>query len=449
MTTLIEEHSAGVLDALQARLGEKFEVWYRGLKFIPAGDNTVDIPVPNLYYKEWVERELKVPIEEAFQTVAGFVPEIRFLVVSSQETLPAIRPTAAPASPTTNPPFFLKEELTFASYVVGPSNRLAHAAAAAVSEAPGSAYNPLFIHGGVGLGKTHLLQAICHAGLKENPALRILYVSCEGFVNDYISALQRGKMEAFRARYRNTDILVIDDVHFLANKENSQEEFFHTFNALHGARRQIVLSSDSPPQDIPRLKEQLVSRFRWGFEAHIDSPTYEMRVAIARRKAEAMMARAQQRFSISDETYAAIAQLIPANIRELEGYVTRVLGVAFLSHRTVNAELVREVLGNPQDGAKPVSIADIQRLVAGYYQLRITDLQSKHWTKTTSQARQLAIYLSKKHTSHSLKEIGSFFGGKDHTTILYAIARIEKKLSLDPHLQAAHDHIQSTLTHAP
>jgi len=297
------------------------------------------------------------------------------------------------------------------------------AAAVAVSENPATLYNPLFIHGGVGLGKTHLLQAICHAILKRTPTAKVLYLSCEDFVNGYIYAIQKKTLEAFRSRYRNADVLVVDDIHFLADKEGSQEEFFHTFNALHMAGRQMILSSDQPAADIRSLTQQLLSRFRSGFEARIMSPAYETRLAILRGKADA------RRVEVNQEVLGYIASIVETNIRELEGALTKVLGYAALAKRPVDLQLAQEVLREvPAPIPASLSIAEIQQVVARYFHKKVSDLHSRRWTKSTSQARQICIYLCRKFTGTSLEELGSHFGGKDHTTMLYSIRKVEKLL---------------------
>lgn len=408
-----------------------FNTWYQNLDFIQVEEDLYYIPVPNMYYKELADRELLKPIEDAFDKVFHKRPRIVFKVVQGVEPEAQIQmPKALKIEGTVYPPPQLNENYTFEYFVVGPSNRLAYAAAYSVAESPAKMHNPLFIHGSVGLGKTHLLQAICHELLKRYTNTRILYSSCEGFVNDYISAVQRGKFETFRNKYRGADILIIDDIHFLANKEGSQEEFFHTFNTLHGACKQIVLSSDSPPKDIPTLEERLVSRFNWGFVARMDPPTYETRVAILYKKAERM---GQE---IPKDVIEYIAERVQSNIRDLESAINKIIFSATLGAK-IDIELTRTMLDETYHGTKSfqITIDAIQQSVCKYYNISKEDLVSKHWTKTISLARHVGIYLVRQFTHYSLKEIGQAFGGKDHATIMYALSRMERQYRQDPRLR--------------
>ena len=344
-------------------------------------------------------------------------------------------PAASIASPTPPPALPIREEgkqttlngkYTFQSYVVGPSNRFAHAATLAVSENLGTLYNPLFIHGGVGLGKTHLLQSLCHAVLEENPYTKIIYLSCENFVNDYIAAVRGGGLNEFRRRYRNADLLVVDDVHFLVGKEASQEEFFHTFNTLHISQRQIVLSSDQPANDIPTLKDHLLSRFASGLEARIDAPTFETRLSILTDRAKA------QGKDLPGEVLTYIASTIQNNVRELEGAVTKVVGLSALSNRPLTLELAQEALRESfTPRISTVTLGRIQETVAHYYRIKVSDFRSRTWRKSTSLPRQICIYLCRKKTSHSLAEIGEAFAGKDHSTIIYSVKKVEKLMTKD------------------
>jgi chromosomal replication initiator protein len=341
-------------------------------------------------------------------------------------------PVPADGGPPAPSPFVHHLIYTFENFIEGPSNRFALAAAKAVSENPARQYNPLFIHGGVGLGKTHLLQAVCRAVLDRNPSAKVLYLSCEAFVNDYIYAIQKSKLEAFRARYRNADLLVVDDIHFLADKEGSQEEFFHTFNTLHLASRQVILSSDQPAEDIRSLKQHLLSRFRSGLDVKISPPTYETRLAILRRKADARWK------DVPQDVLGFIAQAVETNIRELEGALTKVMGYAALSSRSVDLELAREVLQDaPVAAPASLNISNVQHAVARYFNKKVTELQARRRTKSTSLARQICIYLCRQLIpSASLQELGNHFGGKDHTTMLYSIKKIELLLPTNPTLRS-------------
>jgi chromosomal replication initiator protein len=462
MSALAAETRRSILTRLEQAVPEAiFQTWCRNLVIEEVGENAFEVPVPNAFYRDWLEREIRRPLEEAFRLEFGRSPELAFCISDSAGAMAVFAPAppsrlrASPAGtapetrgaapsrtavetprpaaslrPAASGDLVLNPAYTFDTFVAGPTNRVAHAAALSVAEGGGTVYNPFFVHGGVGLGKTHLLQGICHAILARNPYARILYLSCENFVNEYIAALQKGRIEDFRRRMRGADVLVIDDVHFLAGKDSSQEEFFHTFNALHLAQRRIVLSSDSGPKEIRTLKEQLVSRFLAGFEARIDPPTFEMRVAILRRKAEL-----KQR-GIPEEVLSFIASAVDTNIRELEGAVNKLIAYATLSGRAVDLDLAREALKEAgAHAAARLGIPRVQEVVARYYGKKVADLRARTWTKSTSKARQIAMFLCREATSHSLAEIGSLFGGKDHSTVVYALKRIEAGLADDEALR--------------
>jgi chromosomal replication initiator protein len=454
MTPITTVEKAKILSFLESRLEAKvYDTWCRSLELEAVDDNQVRVPTANPFYRDWLEKLLRKPLEDAFLQLFGRAPEIVFQVGANAAAFPDRPAEAAPrvlaadvrevgaVEPPPNRDFPFNPSYTFENFIEGPSNRMAYAAAVAVSENPATLYNPLFIHGGVGLGKTHLLQAICHAILVRNPSAKVLYLSCEDFVNGYIYALQKRELEAFRSRYRNADVLVVDDIHFLADKEGSQEEFFHTFNALHLAGKQMILSSDQPAQDIRSLKQQLLSRFRSGFEAKIMAPTYETRLAILRRKADARWK------DIPQEVLGYIASMVETNIRELEGALTKVMGYAALSKRSPDLDLAKEVLRDAEPPASsPLSVSEIQQVVARYYNRKVSDLQSRRWTKSTSQIRQICIYLCRKLTSASLEELGSHFGGKDHTTMLYSVRKIEKLLDQDSGVRADVERLTRELT---
>ncbi|HEY3225905.1 MAG TPA: chromosomal replication initiator protein DnaA [Planctomycetota bacterium] len=454
MTALAPETRESILTRLEQAVPPAiFQTWCRNLAIEEVAENTFEVPVPNAFYRDWLEREIRRPLEEAFRQVFGRAPGLAFRISDSAEAMavfapppPAPRPAARAVPPRPAPAaaasgdLVLNPNYTFDTFVAGPTNRVAHAAALSVAEGGGNVYNPFFVHGGVGLGKTHLLQAICHSVLARNPYARILYLSCEHFVNEYIGALQKGRIEDFRRRMRGADALVIDDVHFLAGKDSSQEEFFHTFNALHMAQRRIVLSSDSGPKEIRTLKEQLVSRFLAGFEARVDPPTFEMRVAILRRKAEL-----KQR-EIPEDVLSFVASAVDTNIRELEGAVNKLIAYATLSGRAVDLALAREALKDVgSGGAPPIGIPRIQEFVARYYGKKVADLRTRTWTKSISKARQVAMFLCKEMTSHSLAEIGSFFGGKDHSTVVYGLKRVQRGLESDEVLRGEVDSLRRLL----
>jgi len=324
----------------------------------------------------------------------------------------------------------LSPDLAFEHFVVGPENRLAHAAAMAVAEKPGRAYNPFFIHGGVGLGKTHLLQAVCQAMLRRSSRTRIVYISCNTFMDLFHDAVRAGRMSDFRSRFRTADVLVIDDIHFLSKHEQTQEEFFHTFNALYQAGKQLVLSSDAPPHEIPDLEERLTSRFSCGLVARIDRPSYETRVAILKSKA------ALHDLQLPDEVPAYIAARIDSNIRELEGALTKVRGMAMAHNVPVSLDLAKSALNEsqPLTGAGQPTIQSIIETVSRFYDVKLTDLLSKRRHKSVALPRQVCMWLARKHTRYSLEEIGGYFGGRDHTTVMHAIKTINTRRGDDAQL---------------
>ena len=329
---------------------------------------------------------------------------------------------------------FLSNENTFETFVNGPCNRLPHAACLAISEAPGKTYNPLFIHGSVGLGKTHLLQATCHKISRERPVTNICYLSCETFVNHFIDAVERGNLHEFRFRYRHADLLVIDDIQFLSGHEQTQEEFFHTFNTLYQSQRQIILSCDRGPSEISALEERLISRFNWGLVARIDRPCYETRVAIVRSKAR------RRGLDLPEDVVCLIAGTIDSNTRELEGAISKVAMLAQVSSRPPDIELTREALGGePVASSREITIEDILNAVISRYGVRLADLQSKKRSRSIAFPRQVCMYLARNLTRHSLEEIGGYFGGRDHTTVLHANKTINKLRHADPQLQATLD----------
>lgn len=320
----------------------------------------------------------------------------------------------------------LNPDYAFEHFVVGPGNRLAHAAALAVAANPGLAYNPYFVHGKVGLGKTHLLQAICLRIKENNPGARIFYTSCDAFITYFMEAVQAGAMTDFRHTFREVDVLVIDDVHFLAKRDRTQEEFFHTFNSLYQMHKQIILSSDAPPEDIPDLEERLVSRFKWGLVAHVAPPCYETRVAILKNKARL------RGFEMPDDVSCYIAAKIDTNIRELEGAVVKLQILSSVEKRSVDLEMARAALGEePGRTEKQIQIQTIINAVTDYYGVKVTDLQSKRRHRSVALPRQVCMFLARKHTRHSLEEIGGYFGGRDHTTVMHAVRTVELRFAAE------------------
>jgi chromosomal replication initiator protein len=337
----------------------------------------------------------------------------------------------------------LHPDYTFENFVVGPSNRLAHASCVAVSQSPGNTYNPLFLYGSSGLGKTHLLHAVCFAARQIFETAFIQLLSCEDFVNRFIRAIEQGDLPGFQSQFRTVDMLVIDDVQFLREREQSQEEFFHTFNALYNNGRQIILSADSPPGKIPSLEERLISRFNWGLVARIDPPSYETRVAIVKKKAHV------RGFGISDEVAEHVARKVHANIRELEGALTTLYAVATTAGTNITLELAQKALEERiKPDARHVSITDIIEVVTRHFDVRLADLQSKRRSQSITEPRQICMYLARSLTKHSLEEIGGHLGGRDHTTVMHACNKIGQAERADPQMKALLTQLAKQVTHA-
>lgn len=419
-----------------------FYTWFQQATLSARSGDELTLAVQNDFTRNWLIDNYFADIQRAARSVCG--PQTSVQVVVDAEL--AIkrperkRPVQDFGKLTTAPleqpglmrssDVVLNPDYTFDKYVVGPCNRFAHAAAVGVSEAPGRNYNPFFIHGTVGLGKTHLLQSLCRAILDNNPESSILFLSCETFVNHFISALENGDLQKFRHKYRDVDVLVVDDIHILANKERTQEEFFHTFNALYNSGKQIVLSSDSPPKDIPSLHERLVSRFKWGLVTEIEPPCYETRMAILKRKCK------ERGGELPDEVAKTLAERLESNIRELEGAVNKLLGFSKLTGEPITPDLARHCLQDLFTVRRgPASLDDVATLVTGQFDVRLSELQSKRRTKAIAWPRQVAMYLSRRVTGRSLKDIGGFYGGRDHSTVLHAITKVESLLSEDAGIQ--------------
>ena len=338
-------------------------------------------------------------------------------------------------------PVPLNPDNVFENFVTGPCNRLAHAASVAVSEKPGTGgYNPLFIHGDVGLGKTHLLQAVCQNVLEAHGDKRILYLSCDSFINQFMNAVQNGDMNNFLYRYRNVDMLVIDDIHFLAGRDRTQEEFFHTFNTLHLCNKQIILSADCPPGEIPELEDRLVSRFKMGLVARVEKPCYETRIAIIQKKARL------RALSLPEEVIHYIAGKIESNTRELEGAITKLQGVAILLNGVINLDLAKSTFGDTATPEKKfITLQMITDVVSKYYGVRLPDLQGKKRHKSIAFPRQVCMYLARKFTRYSLQDVGLFFGGRDHTTVLHAVATIKADRENDPEVAEQLVHLENQI----
>ncbi len=340
-------------------------------------------------------------------------------------------------------PLLLNPDYTFDNFVTGPCNRLPHAASLAVGDQPGKAYNPFFIHGGVGLGKTHLLQAICQKVLERQHDARILYLSCDNFINQFILAVENNDMHQFRYRYRHVDLLVIDDIHFLAGRDRTQEEFFHTFNTLYQNHKQIILSADCPPSEIPELEERLVSRFNWGLVAKVDKPCYETRLAILQKKAR------MRGLTLPEDVLCYVAAKVENNTRELEGAITKIQGIASLQNGLIDLDLAKTALGDTATPEhKRITVQQIFEAVTKYYSVRLNDLQSKKRHKSIAFPRQVCMYLARRHTRFSLEEIGGYFGGRDHTTVLHGVRTVTKDCVDDPEVAKQITFLESQLSGA-
>lgn len=414
--------------------GNIIRPWFTKLEPLSLEHGLLEIQVPGSREQDYCRRHATRLFTEAAQCATGHLVGVCFLTSADGITEEAEQPAALAGEAAPAATAYLGKDKTFDAFVTGPCNRLPHAACLAVSEAPGKTYNPLFIHGNVGLGKTHLLQATCHKITQHMPAASIFYLSCETFVNHFIEAVEKGKLHEFRYRYRHADVLVIDDIQFLSGHEQTQEEFFHTFNTLYQSQRQIILSSDRGPGQISDLEERLISRFNWGLVARIDRPCYETRVAIVRTKARL------RDIQLPEDVICLIAGTIDSNTRELEGAISKVAMLAQVSDRPPDLALAREALGTePLTSSREITIEDILNVVIARYGVRLADLQSKKRSRSIAFPRQICMYLARSLTRHSLEEIGGYFGGRDHTTVMHANKTVEKLRQQDVHLQATLD----------
>ncbi len=418
-----------VLERIETKVNQHcFNTWFRPTLFHSRQGNTVSVAVPNALFKDWLEKNYSGIIGEAVAEVG--VPGVHLEFIADHvdpvgfPTVPETAPDVVPADPQSDaavtPGPGLNPRYSFETFVVGPSNQFAEAAARAVAEAPSRSYNPLFVYGGVGLGKTHLMHAIGHYVLKHNPDLKLTYISTERFMNEMINAVRYDRIIDVRERYRTVDVLLVDDIQFLAGKEGTQNEFFHTFNALYDFQKQIVLSSDRPPAEIEQLEERLRSRFEWGLIADVQPPDLETKVAILKKKAEA------EAVPLPDNVAIYIASKIKSNIRELEGSLIRLIAYASLTGAEISLNLAQEVLKNIiSHEDKAVTIEMVQKHVADHFQCKVADLKARDNSKSVALPRQVAMYLCKNLTQASLPEIGRSFGGKHHSTVIHSIKKVE------------------------
>lgn len=458
----------GMLSHLRTSHPEICRQWFEEIEPLGIAGGVLRLRAHSQIHRDYLQRTCLEPFNDAARTVSERLISVQFLgpdervepaapnapaaaaeprvVVRADAAREAIdnapprtrdaQPVEREVWPTTQRPttsggthphsLVLNPDYVFENFVVGPGSRLAHAAAVAVAEKPGRAYNPYFVHGDVGLGKTHLLQAICLRIKQAEPAARIFYTSCEGFMTQFMEAVQAGEMTAFRHTFRDVDVLAIDDVHFLAKRDRTQEEFFHTFNSLYQAHKQIILSSDAPPEEIPDLEDRLVSRFKWGLVASVAPPCYETRVEILKQKARL------RGFEIPDDVACHIAAKIDTNIRELEGAVVKLQVLRGLEKRDVDMALALAALGDESArNDRSVQIQTIIDAVTDFFGVKVSDLQSKRRQRSIALPRQVCMFLARRHTRFSLEEIGGFFGGRDHTTVMHAVKTIEARLETD------------------
>lgn len=424
-----------------------FETWLKSTKAVSLKGTTLIVEAPNEFAREWLDGNYKDILTEILYDLVGENMTLRFVIPNTNLEEEPVTPSTATKkqtkqeTSTDSPNSMLIPKYTFETFVIGSGNRFAHAASLAVAEAPAKAYNPLFIYGGVGLGKTHLMHAIGHYVLEHNPDAKVVYLSSEKFTNEFINSIRDNRPEDFRNKYRNVDILLIDDIQFLAGKESTQEEFFHTFNALHEENKQIVISSDRPPKEIPTLEDRLRSRFEWGLITDITPPDLETRIAILRKKAKA------EGLDIPNEVMLYIANQIDTNIRELEGALIRIVAYSSLINKDINADLAAEALKDiiPNSKPKVITILDIQKAVGEHFNVKLEDFKAKKRTKSVAFPRQIAMYLSRELTDFSLPKIGDEFGGRDHTTVIHAHEKITKLLKTDTQLQKQMQEISAKL----
>ena len=421
--------SGNIWDQVLTRVETKvnrhsYYTWFKPTSFVSDKGTSLQIRVPNALFRDWLNKHYAAVMSEALSEVHRQGCEVFFVTDEAipPEELPALpEPTPEPdVQEVVSEAGSLAPRYSFDTFIVGPSNQFAHAASRAVAEAPSRSYNPLFIYGGVGLGKTHLMHAIGHYVLNHQRSLKLTYISSERFMNEMINAVRYDRILDFRERYRSVDVLLVDDIQFIAGKEGTQNEFFHTFNALYDSQKQIVISSDCPPHEIKSLEERLRSRFEWGLIADIQPPDLETKIAILKKKAES------EGIPLPDNVAIYIAGKIKSNIRELEGSLIRLIAYASLTGREISLPLAQDVLRNIlQHDEKAVTIEIIQKFVADYYQLKLGDLKSRNNSKSIAMPRQIAMYLCKGLTSASLPEIGRSFGGKHHSTVIHSIRKIE------------------------
>ena len=431
---MLESLWTRLLSSLEHKIPEAaLDTWVRPSRLMAVQGDRLQIAAPNKFSRDWLAEHYLPALAAAAQDCLGGNPQVSIVVDATPAPAPPVGDDAA-LPPPTSTASGLNPRYTFETFVVGSSNQFAQAACQAVAELPSKAYNPLFIYGGVGLGKTHLLHAVGHQIGRLFPRLAVRYLSSERFTNELINAIRYDRTAEFRAKYRTIDLLLIDDIQFIAGKERTQEEFFHTFNDLYDSRKQIVVSSDSTPKEIPEIEERLRSRFEWGLIADIQPPDFETRVAILKKKAGV------ERVRLSDDVAYLIASRIKSNIRELEGSLTRMIAFCALTGREMTPDLAQDVLSDLWgEDERIITIEQIQRKVSDFFGMKLSDLKAKTRARAIAFPRQIAMYLARQLTTASLLEIGRAFGGKDHTTVLHAVGKITLLIQEDPKLRKTID----------
>lgn len=437
MNSNLESIWNNTLNLIKVELTEvSFNTWLKTIEPISISEDSIILAAPNEFTKGILEGRYLNLIKNAVQQITNENFEIQF-IIPGEEVPINIGQTSPIENNDNTMRGLLNPKYTFDTFVIGNSNRFAHAASLAVAEAPAQAYNPLFIYGGVGLGKTHLMHAIGHYILNQNPKSKVVYVSSEKFTNELINSIRDDRNDEFRNRYRNVDVLLIDDIQFIAGKERTQEEFFHTFNALHESNKQIILSSDRPPKEIPTLEDRLRSRFEWGLIADIQPPDLETRIAILKKKAKV------ENLNVENDVMLYIATKIQSNIRELEGALIRIVAYSSLTNKKVTVELAEEALKDIISSTQPkeITVDLIKGVVSKNFNIKMEDFSSKKRTRAIAYPRQVAMFLCRDLTDLSLPKIGDEFGGRDHTTVIHACDKISDDIESDPNFKRKMDNV--------